>query len=411
MTSIFSLYRRAFSNLQRNVWTVSIAMFINRSGAMVLLFASLYLTIDLHFSISEAGIILSFLGAGSICGSYVGGWLTDRRNYLDIMLFSLTASALILLLLLLVTNGILIAIIIFCYSFTADMFRPANGSAIASFTSPQDRTRSISLVRLAANLGFSVGPAIGGMIALYLGYKWLFIIDSLTSLSAALMLRIYLPRQQRDTQQHDHSVLKNSSTSAYRDWKFLVFVLLVSLYGLCFFQIIATIPQFLSKQCNYQEDKIGWLLALNGFLVVVIEMPLMTVLQKTKNIFRFIITGTLCIPVAFAMLLTGHCVLIWPIIFIVVLTFSEIFAMPFMMNHALSQPLKERQGQYSALYSIAFGISLMTAPVVGLGVAERFGFDTAFYFFSALSITVAIGFALLKRKMDQDHKISSALSE
>jgi len=73
--------------------------------------------------------------------------------------------------------------------------------------------------------------------------------------------------------------------------------------------------------------------------------------------------------------------------------------MPFMMNHSLSQPLKERQGQYSALYSIAFGISLMAAPAVGLGIAGRFGFDATFYFFSVLSILVAAGFATLKRYM------------
>ncbi len=149
-------------------------------------------------------------------------------------------------------------------------------------------------------------------------------------------------------------------TSAYRDGKYLFFILLVALYGICFFQIVATIPQFFSKQCHYSEDTIGWLLAINGLIVVLVEMPLVTALQRQKNIFRFIIGGTLCIPVAFAMLLIGHCVLIWPVIYIIILSFSEIFAMPFMMNHALSQPLKERQGQYAALYSIAFGIALMT---------------------------------------------------
>ncbi len=95
--------------------------------------------------------------------------------------------------------GIAIAAIIFCYSFMADMFRPANGAAIASYTNTQNRTRSISLVRLAANLGFTVGPAIGGVVALHLGYQWLFIIDSMTSLIAALMLYAYLPRQQQQS--------------------------------------------------------------------------------------------------------------------------------------------------------------------------------------------------------------------
>ena len=399
MISVFSLYKTAFSGIQKNIWILSVAMLINRSGSMVLLFASLYLTNELHFSISDAGLIMSFFGAGSILGSYAGGWLTDRKNYLDIMLFSLIGSSLLLLLLLATTNGILIACIIFCYSFTADMFRPANAAAIAFFTKPENRTRSISLVRLAVNLGFTIGPAAGGLVALYLGYKWLFVIDSLTGLTAALMLKYRLAGRPPAERSSDQQVLNDSSTSAYRDWRYLLFILLVALYGICFFQIVATIPQFLSAHCNYSEATIGWILALNGFLVVLIEMPLITALQKEKNTFRFIIAGTLCIPAAFAMLLTGHCIIIWPVIYILIITLSEILAMPFMMNHSLSQPLKERQGQYSALYSIAFGISLMAAPAVGLGIAERFGFDATFYFFSALSVFVAAGFAWLARYM------------
>lgn len=399
MISLFSLYKAAFSGIQRNIWILSVAMLINRSGSMVLLFASLYLTNELHFSISEAGLIMSFFGAGSILGSYAGGWLTDRKNYLDIMLTSLIGSSLILLLLLIATNGILIACIIFCYSFTADMFRPANAAAIAFFTRPENRTRSISLVRLAVNLGFTIGPAAGGLVALYLGYKWLFVIDSLTGLTAALMLRYKLEGRPPSEKPGDRSVLQDSSTSAYRDWRYLFFILLVALYGICFFQIVATIPQFLSAHCHFSEATIGWILALNGFLVVLIEMPLITALQKERNTFRFIVAGTLCIPAAFAMLLTGHCIIIWPVIYILIITLSEILAMPFMMNHSLSQPLKERQGQYSALYSIAFGISLMAAPPIGLGIAGKFGFDAAFYFFSALSVVIALGFVLLRTKL------------
>jgi predicted MFS family arabinose efflux permease len=70
MKAILSLYRESFSNLQRNAWILAIAMFINRSGSMVLLFTSLYFTKDLHFSIAQAGVIMSFYGFGSVLGSY-----------------------------------------------------------------------------------------------------------------------------------------------------------------------------------------------------------------------------------------------------------------------------------------------------------------------------------------------------
>jgi predicted MFS family arabinose efflux permease len=126
MKSIFSLYRYAFSGLQRNSWVLFIATFINRSGAMVLLFTSLYLTKELHFSIVQAGFIMSFYGIGSVMGSYSGGWLTDRRNFFDIMVFSLIASGSILLLILTATSQFFLSAIIFLYAFTSDMFRPAN---------------------------------------------------------------------------------------------------------------------------------------------------------------------------------------------------------------------------------------------------------------------------------------------
>src|SRR5215212_1533887 len=86
ITRLFSIYRDSFSNLRRNAWILAIAMFINRSGSMVLLFSSLYFTKELHFSIAQAGFIMSFYGVGSVLGSYAGGWLTDRRNFFDIML-------------------------------------------------------------------------------------------------------------------------------------------------------------------------------------------------------------------------------------------------------------------------------------------------------------------------------------
>ena len=398
MSSILLLYRSAFSNLQRNIWILSITMFINRSGSMVLLFTSLYLTKKLNFSIEQAGLIMSFYGAGSILGSYTGGWLTDRRNYHDIMLWSLIGSGLILLLMLVTVTPVLITAIIFCYGFAADMFRPANSAAIAAYTTPGDRTRSVSLVRLAVNLGFSVGPAIGGFIALYLGYKWLFVIDAFTSFGAAAMLYKYLPKHKTEKNRHDNPILNDSSTSAYRDFKYLAFISLCAFYFISFTQLFASVPQYFNSECHYNEDVIGLLLALNGILVVVIEMPLIAVLEKQKRNFLFIILGVLCLPIAFLILQSGKGIIIFSVLYTLLITMSEILAMPFMFNFAISQPPKERQGQYSALYSIAFGAAIMVAPSLGLGVAARYGFHNMFYFFIALSLIVALGFGLLKRK-------------
>ncbi len=395
---LVALYKGSFANIQRNIWILSVATFINRSGSMVLLFTSLYLTKELHFTIADAGIILSFYGAGSVLGSYVGGWLTDRKNFFDVMLISLVSSGLILFLLLIVTTPFLISLVIFAYAFTADMFRPANAKAIAAYSGAVNRTRSVSLVRLAINLGFSIGPAIGGFIALYLGYKWLYVIDAFTSLGAAILLFFYLPKREDAPKMKESGILNDSSTSAYRDTLYLIFILGVTLYGICFLQLFASVPQYFNKECNFNEGTIGLLLGLNGLLVVIIEMPLIAFLEKKQKIFPFIIAGTLCLPISFLFLQFGKGWIISAVVYTLFITLSEIFAMPFMMNYSLSRSRKERQGQYSALYSISYGLANIAAPILGLGIASRYGFNSMFDFFMVLSLITAFGFIVLNKK-------------
>jgi MFS family permease len=127
-------------------------------------------------------------------------------------------------------------------------------------------------------------------------------------------------------------------------------------------------------------------------------MPFIQLMQHRKEVFRFIVAGTLCLPVCFGMLLFGKGMMVWAILYTLVITFSEVLAMPYMMNYSLSRPPSERQGQYSALYSIAYGIANIAAPVVGLGIANRFGFATMFLVLIVLSTFTAVGFVALGRK-------------
>jgi len=397
LLNLISLYKSSFSNLEKNIWILSFASFINRSGSMVLLFTSLYLTKELHFSISQAGFIMSMYGIGSIIGSYLGGWLTDRINFFYLLVFSQVVSGLILLLMIVGKTAIEISAIVFFYALVADVFRPANSTAIATFSNPANRTRSFSLVRLAVNLGFSVGPAVGGFVALHLGYHLLFVIDAVTSICAGIMLFFVLPKTNSLHQERKKDETKVKSMSAYRDTEYLKFIFFVAIYGIIFFQIFASVPQFFSRELGYGEDLIGLLMAFNGLLVVLVEMPIVGILEKKNQNFKFIIWGVWCLPLCFLFLLVGKGMLIWAVVYTIVITLSEIFAMPFMMNYALSKPPKERQGQYSALYSIAYGIANIAAPSVGLAIADNYGFNAMFYVLIVISILCYFGFRSLKK--------------
>ncbi|MBL7926113.1 MAG: MFS transporter [Bacteroidia bacterium] len=388
-------YRQAFANLHPSVWKLAITLFINRSGSMVLLFASLYFTQTLHFTIAQAGWVMSMYGVGSILGAYIGGWLTDRYHPRYIMITALLVSSTILLPLCVTTSPIAAAAIVFLYALTADMFRPANSAAISFYSTPETLTRSVSLVRLAINLGFTVGPAMGGFIAMHLGYQWLFVLDACSGYAAAFMLYKYLPHIEIHKQKDNTEV---KSPSAYTDLPYLFFIGLVAFYGTCFFQLISSIPQYFKTQSHYAEDIIGLLMALNGLLVVLIEMPIISKIEHTKFPMRYIICGVFCLTLSYAALYV-HQGLSTAIIYIVIITLSEVFAMPFMMNFTLSRPTKDRKGQYAALYSMAYGLSFIAAPAIGLNIAEQYGFKSLFGVITIASIFLAFGFYSIQKHL------------
>ena len=87
--SILQLYKNAYSGLSRNNWYLSIVMLINRSGTMVVPFLTIYCINQLHFTVTQAGIIMTLFGAGSIIGAYFGGWLSDRIGFYDMQIGAL----------------------------------------------------------------------------------------------------------------------------------------------------------------------------------------------------------------------------------------------------------------------------------------------------------------------------------
>lgn len=89
VNKIVRVYREAYADLPKVVWLLSLVVFINRSGTMVLFFMILYLTREMNFSISLAGKMISVYGLDSLLGSYLGGWLSDVIGSRRIQLISL----------------------------------------------------------------------------------------------------------------------------------------------------------------------------------------------------------------------------------------------------------------------------------------------------------------------------------
>ena len=136
MSDTFNIWR-SLRGLPRDVWVLSIAIFVNRAGTMVLPFLVLYLTKELGFSAPRAGLALAFYGAGSIIAGPLSGRLSDRIGPLPVMRASLVLSGILLLVFPFVRAFYPVLIVTFVWALVSDAFRPANLAVTADIVEPE----------------------------------------------------------------------------------------------------------------------------------------------------------------------------------------------------------------------------------------------------------------------------------
>ena len=136
---------------------------------------------------------MGLFGLGSISGAFLGGKLTDKYGFYDVQVGALLSGGLLFIIVGLQTTFFTLGLFTFILSLCNESFRPANSTAVAYHSSPENKTRSYSLNRLAINLGWAFGGALGGFLA-SINYHLLFWVDGCTNILAALFLLKLLPR-------------------------------------------------------------------------------------------------------------------------------------------------------------------------------------------------------------------------
>lgn len=396
MKKLFGIYLNTFKGLSREVWWLALITLINRAGTMVIPFLSLYLKEDLHFTVSNVGWIMSAFGLGSVAGSWLGGKLTDKLGYYKVMVGSLLISGSLFIMLQLADTFATVCLGVFIVMLFADAFRPAIFVALNAYSKPENRIRSLTLIRLAINLGFSVGPAIGGLIITGLSYGGLFWIDGLTCILASLlMIQVLNPKKAKVLD----SVINENPTSAYKDKAFIVFIVAMALFGIVFLQYFSTIPIYYKDVHGLSEFEVGLLLGANGFLIFIFEMPLIKWLENTRcSKLGLMFTGALLTGLSLLVLNFTH----WTGILIIgmlFMTFGEIIAFPFSNAFAAERAKNGNQGEYMALYSISFSIAHIFGHNAGLQMADAVGFNITWFIISGIALICALILFSLNRKL------------
>jgi len=396
----YHYYIHSFEGLRREVWMLAAVTFVNRAGTMVVPFLSLYLTKDMGLSMEQVGWIMSCFGLGSVLGSWLGGKLTDRFGFYDVMIGALVASGIAFILLQFVQGFVPFCFGIFALTLVSDTFRPAIFVALRAYAKPENRTRAVTLIRLAINLGFSLGPAIGGLIIAGLGYSGLFWVDGITCLVAVGIMLYWLPRKQ--AQQNDQATRSTATRSPYSDGPYWLFLLTMVLISVPFLQYFSTIPLFYSEVHNLSETYIGVLLGLNGLLIFLIEMPLIKFCEDRKfDLYRILLISVVLFALSFAVLNWFPVIgFLW--VGMTLMTVGEMLNFPFMNRFAYDRSDQGPPGAYMALFTMSWSVAHIFGHTLGLNLIAQFGYTSTWYIMAGIMVLAMGLLVVLKRMMESE---------
>ncbi len=374
---------RGLGALPREVWFLSLATLINRSGTMVLPFLTLYLTVDRGFSASRAGLALTFYGLAAIIIAPVAGRLSDRFGGLLIIKLSLILSGAILFAFPHVTSLPGIFAICALWAIANEAFRPPSMSIIGDLAGPSQRKAAFALSRLAINLGMSIGPVIGGFLAMY-SFQLLFYADGITSILAGILvavlpwrsLKLDQPPRTRGAATESSAVVTESAAtlkyaSVLRDRRFIYFLAAMLPIELVFFQSLAAMPLFLVRDLHFTEAGFGALLAINTVIIILVEVPLNSAMADWSHRHSLAL-GSLLVGIGFGALAfvkgtlgAAATIVLW--------TFGEMIILPASAAFVSDIAPREQSGAYMGLYAMGFSVALAVGPWLGTQTLDHFG--------------------------------------
>jgi MFS family permease len=342
-----------------SAWVLFSGSFVNRLGTFVLPFITLYLT-SRHFSPPQAGVGIAAYGLGGLVAQVFGGLLADRIGRKNAIALSMTSAGMLTLALWQADTLALIYPLMFALGCMGELHRPAAGALIADLLPSAQRVTAFTLYRLAVNLGWAVGLALGGFLA-ERSFDYLFIGDAATSIAFGVISFVALPHGTR-TARREEAHLQTARASILADRGFLLFLAAVLITGAVYSQNVSTLPLHI-REVGYTPSTYGLLQSLNGVTVVLLELPVIAWTQRHDRL-RMIALGHVLIGLAFASLLFARNLPLL-VLMIVMWTFGEMIESPVASAITADRAPSHARGRYQSAFGSMFGIAWILGPALG----------------------------------------------
>lgn len=352
------------------VWALLVGTFVNKLGNFLQVFLVLFLT-SRGLSADQAGLALGAYGLGAVIGVVTGGGVTDRLGCRATIAGSMVLAGALTAAMLSTTEPLLVMAIAFATGAASQAYRPASAALVAALT-PEDRHVMVfAMYRLAFNLGMTVGPLAGALLVESASYAVLFWADALTSIAYGVVAWIALPGGSLGTDKDEAS---EEAAGGYRrmmrDHRYTLFIAALFLNAAVYVQYLTALPLHV-EDSGLSAGIFGVLVAVNGFVVIVCELPVTRVVQRWS--------ARLSVPLGIGLvgagltMYAGPEALAWLVFATVMWSAGEIIATPTASAYPVRVAPAGLRGRYLAAAAASQNIGYAVGPVLGAFAWSRSG--------------------------------------
>jgi len=339
------------------------------------------------------GIILLAAGLCSAISQALGGALSDRFGRRPVLLVAASVS-IFLYSGLAVLIGISAPVWAITIAYIAGrsmltITRPVISAMVADFTSKGTLTEAYGILRIGANMGWAAGPAIGGYLATFLPYGWLFGVPVLTCGIVSLIVFFFVHESSRRT---NRRVGFRSILPPAGDRAFLAFTMVSLLLFIVMGQLASTLSIFAVDRVGFSTAQYGLLLTLNGLIVIFFQYPMTLFLTRLAK-FRALILGSLLYAVGY--LSFGWITQFgWALGAMAVITTGEIMNSPITLSVIGELSPQDQRGRYMGFFGLSETIGIAMGPLLGGILLDAFPFDLRLVWapIASIALIAALGY-------------------
>ena len=384
-------------SFDRRVWILFAGMALNQFGmSIVMPFISIFLFVHEGVPATLVGFAMFFSTFAGALFQLIGGEACDRFGRRAVLVGGLVL--LIVSFLLLGWSVSVHAPYVYYLVFltltrvAVGLFKPIPNVIAADIVPPGQRMEAFGILRIATNIGFATGPAVGGLMAL-LSYSSMFYLTAITSTCYLLIVLRYIGDTR--TCRREKSRPQGIGT-IFSDRPFMAFAVLTFAVAIVYSQMYSPMSMYAGLR-GLTEPEVGMLFAINGLMVVLFQYFVTRVTDRYRMTLSMGF-GTLLYAVGFSIAAVANSfVLLALCIFII--TMGELCYQPSLITLTANMSGRDNRGRYQGFSGLMNTLGFAVGPLIGGFLLDYFGGSPwiAWVVVGFAGLLCAAGFIYLKK--------------